>query len=243
MALTFGIIQIAVMWLLPPLLWIFLTRRLKVSWRYVALGAATWLSAMPFLFAAVMIAGFLSGGSPLVSVVALSVAAGIFEESSRYLYYRFSRALRRPSSWNEALVAGAGHGGTESIVLGLQSLMGLIVFFWYPQFLPAEMREIEPTARYFIEGAIARVMIIIIHIAFTMLVWRAVSRGRIGYLLAAIAIHIALDLILFGQPIVLEGYDWIGWAVLIAALVAAIWGILASRPSVTEIATPLNPEP
>jgi len=175
-------------------------------------------------------------------VVALSLAAGVFEETSRYLFYRASRVLRDPASWNVAVVAGAAHGGIESMFLGVQALLGLIVFFWYPQFLPAEMREIEPTVWFFLQGAISRVMILVVHIGLTMLVWRSVARRQPGWYLAAVLIHIALDLILFGETLLLPDQQWLGWLTLVAAVAGSLWWIWTNRPAPKAAeASPVEP--
>ena len=241
MALTFAIMQVAVMWLFPPALWTVLTRRLHVSWSYVLLGCATWLTGLPFLFGVPYAATRVFGATPLVWFVALAVTAGIAEETSRYLYYRRSAVLRDTRNWNVAVVAGAAHGGVESIVLGVQALFGLIAVFFLPEQVPGTFRAAPPPAMYYALGTLLRVLIIISQIGFTLLVWQAVSRQRLSYYATAVLIHIAVDLIAFCQPILLPGYDWISWLTLLALFAGALRLIRESRP-IAAVRRPREPQ-
>ncbi|HRF48378.1 MAG TPA: YhfC family glutamic-type intramembrane protease [Anaerolineales bacterium] len=230
MALATAVLQLAVMFLVPPIAWVVLTRRLGVSWRMVGLGCLTWLTAMPFIIGVPMAATAVFGPQPLVWPVALSLTAGIVEETSRFLYYRRSAALRDRGNWRGALVAGAAHGGVESIVLGLQTAAGVVAFFFMRDWLPAEMQAIQPEPAYFLIGAGSRLLIMIGHVGFTFLVWRAVSRAGEGWLYPlAIVLHIAIDLIAFAQPIVLPGADWMGFVAVIALAAGSLWLIRQSR--------------
>lgn len=234
MALAFAVLQVAVMWFFPVVLWVVLTRRLRVSWRYVGLGCATWLTAAPFIVGVPLAAAAIFGQKPLVWGIALSVAAGIAEETSRYVYYRRSAAMRDPHNWNIAVVAGAAHGGMESIVLGIQALAGVIVVFFMPNLLPASVRGMQPVALDYALGAGSRILLIVVHIGFTMLVWQAVSRKQIGLYVAAMLLHIGIDLVAFTQPILLPGYDWISWSLIIAVFAGALWLIRRNRPHVQQ---------
>jgi hypothetical protein len=146
--------------------------------------------------------------------IALAVTAGIAEETARYLVYQRNATLRDTRNWHVAVVTGAAHGGVESIVLGVQALLGLIVTFYTPEPLPSAFAT-PPSAWSYVLGTVARVLIIIGHIGFALLVWRAVGRQRIGYYLAAVLSHIVIDLITFCQPILLPGYDWISYITLL----------------------------
>ena len=127
-------------------------------------------------------------------------------------------------------VAGVGHGGVEAIVLGIQTLFGVIAFFYMRDLLPPEMAAIDPQPAYFLIGAASRLLIMVGHVGFTFLIWRAVSRGEAWAYPLAIVIHIAVDLVAFAQPIVLPGADWLGYVAVIGLAVGSLWLILRSRP-------------
>lgn len=239
MALIAAYIQLFVMFVIPPALWIVLTRVLRVSWRVVGLGCLTWLTALPFIVGVPMAATAIFGTGPLVWPVALSLTAGIVEETSRFLYYRRSATMRDPHRWREAVVAGVGHGGTEAIVLGIQTLFGVIALFYMRDLLPPEMAAIDPQPDYFLIGAASRLLIMIGHVGLTFLVWRAVSRGETWAYPLAIVIHIAVDLIAFAQPIVLPGADWLGYVAVIGLAVGSLWLIVRTRSAKRGIAVAL----
>lgn len=236
MALTAALLQLAIMFGVPPILWVVLTRRLNVPWRMVGLGCLTWLTALPFIIGVPMAATAVFGPQPLVWPVALSLTAGIIEETSRYLFYRRSAALRDPGNWRGALVAGAAHGGVESIVLGLQTAAGVVAFFFMRDWLPAEMQSIQPEPAYFLIGAGSRLLILVGHIGFTFLVWRSVSRGERWAYPLAIIIHVAVDLIAFAQPILIPGADWMGYVAIVGLAAGSLWLIRRSRPAQRGIA-------
>lgn len=81
--------QAAAYYAFPMLLWIAVTRRLGVSWRFVGLGSLSWLTALPAIMGAPTVVGWLLRGSTTVQqtigvAAALAVTAGLAEETSRY---------------------------------------------------------------------------------------------------------------------------------------------------------------
>jgi uncharacterized membrane protein YhfC len=224
--------QVVACLIAPLALWIGLTRRLQVSWRYILLGCATWLSAAPFSLASFFLAPTLFGGGPLVLPVAVALTAGIGEELSRYVYYRRSAGLRDPHAWRTAVVAGAGHGGCETVVVGSLTLVAVVAVFFFREWLPPALRGVELPALAYLLGALLRVLAIFGHIFLTLLVWRAVSQGRPADLLRAMAAHIAIDLIGFGFLL------WWPWAAAPALLAldaglaaGAVWMVRRARRS------------
>ena len=116
------------------------------------------------------------------------------------------------------------------MVLGVQALLGLVMVFFMPDQLPPAFRVV-PSAWLYLLGAISRVLIILVHMGFAVLVWRAVSHQRYGPYIAAVLIHIVADLILFCQPRLLPGDDWISWLTMLA-LVSGAWQIIReTRPA------------
>lgn len=113
--------------LLPILLGIYLSRRFKLSWRLFLAGALTFIAAqvihLPVLtgLTALFNAGVLpappQAWTTLFNAVTLGLLAGIFEETARYILFKF--VLKKTRIWNEGLMIGTGHGGIEAILLGL----------------------------------------------------------------------------------------------------------------------------
>ena len=123
---------------LPVILGWFIARRRHISWRYFGIGAATFVLAqlahIPFNY--FVINNFLAeaelesqSATLLVSAVFLGLSAGIFEEGARYLSYRFWATDAR--TWGKGLMMGAGHGGAESILLGVLGALNVTILLGY----------------------------------------------------------------------------------------------------------------
>lgn len=240
MALAF---QFCAYYLVPVAIWMFLTRKLQVSWRFVGLGSLTWLTALPFIILVPLGASMLLGNGDtsrmaIIWGTALAVTAGIAEETSRYFYYRRSATLRDPANLRAAIVAGAGHGGTEALVLGIQYVLApLALLLFAAQLLPPYMQDSSAVATYVMIGGFSRIMFIVAHIGFTLLVWRAASQRKPLYYVAAVVLHIVIDLLGFVTPILIPGSDLLlliptlplaGWA--IYTIVRAVRGQRADSP-------------
>jgi uncharacterized membrane protein YhfC len=120
--------------ILPIVLGFWLTRKYKLSWKLFIAGAVTFIASqvlhIPFLFG--LTAMFKNGMLPspsaawttLFNAVLLGLLAGIFEESARYILYKFF--LKKANTWNEGVLVGAGHGGIEAMLLGVAGVFTLI---------------------------------------------------------------------------------------------------------------------
>ncbi|MCX7854815.1 MAG: YhfC family intramembrane metalloprotease, partial [Anaerolineae bacterium] len=128
------------------------------------------------------------------------------EEGARYLVLRFWRKEAR--SWSQGLAFGAGHGGVESILLGLGVLSGLINMLILQRLGPENLglsgELLEQTqqqmAAYWatpwylpLLGGLERVFAITMHIAWTLLVLRAVVRRNLLWLVLAVLAHALVD--------------------------------------------------
>ncbi|MEM8534932.1 MAG: YhfC family glutamic-type intramembrane protease [Chloroflexota bacterium] len=239
-AISAMIFQTAAYYLFPLLLWFILRRRLGVSWRFIGLGTLTWLTALPFIIGVPMIVGMLLGNSDptlrlIAGGVALSLTAGIVEETSRYIYYRQSATLRDSSNLRHAIVAGAGHGGTESLVLGIQFVvLPAVMMLWFPQFIPAELRDLPFSATDALLNGASRMAIIICHIGFTLLIWQAVSQQRGALYILAVVLHILLNLLAFVLPVMVPGSSWVGGLFI---LVLMGWTLMQMLPALRRLST------
>lgn len=228
MTITFAaaIMQLLVMFLFPIILWRVLTRWLRVPHRMLWIGARGWLAALPFIVGVPLLASTIFGRSAIVWAIALSVAAGLAEETMRWLSYR---RVAQKADDVAAVVAGAGHGGVESIVLGLQAAAGVAMMFLFRDQLPPEMRAFELRASDYVVGAVSRMLIVIGHIGLTLLIWRGVATGRKRNWLVAVVAHVCVNLVAFLQPILFPGWDFVGWAAILALFawavsqIAALW--------------------
>jgi uncharacterized membrane protein YhfC len=136
----------------------------------------------------------------LANALILGVAAGVCEEGARYLGYRYLVPGAR--SWEQGVMLGTGHGGTEAIILGaITGVATLRMMAGDPAMpevaalaaAPTTMRALPDTPLAPLLGAVERLFAITNHLALSVMVLQAFVRGSWRWLLAAIGWHAALD--------------------------------------------------
>lgn len=206
-----GLLMIA----MPIVLAIILTRRCKMGWGVWWVGFATFIISqvghIPFNWGA----GLLLNRSDLVywsplaqrvfNAVFLGLSAGVFEGVSRYLVLRFW--VKKARSWRSGILFGAGHGGSEAIILGV------LVLVTYTSMLamrgmdlstlaPADQLDLaqQQVQAYWstpwydsLLGMVERLFTIPVQICLAVLVMQAFTRKKIGWLFLAILYHAMVD--------------------------------------------------
>jgi uncharacterized membrane protein YhfC len=134
------------------------------------------------------------------------LSAGVCEEGARWLIVTF--LARRIRGWRAGLQYGAGHGGAESIILGLIVALNLIAILVArslgpaTQILPAEaLAQLQAaqdaywsqSAALPLVAAFERICTIILHISWASLVVAAVTQRKPLYFVAALALHTLVD--------------------------------------------------
>lgn len=214
MNLILSFVSIFLMLILPLILGELIHRRLAVRWTLFGIGAATFIGSqaghIPFNLAVLIgLEDFLetqSVGSRIVLLALFAgLSSGIFEEGSRYLMYRYW--ARDARTWRRGLMLGAGHGGAESIILGILLFLnvGFFLGFREGQFtnLPntEEIALIQQTITQ-VEGAIwyesllpalERILAMVLHLGLSIMVMNAHARRKIRWLVAAVAWHAAAN--------------------------------------------------
>ena len=134
-------------------------------------------------------------------------AAGLYEETGRYIALRF--LAKRVADPGTAVSYGIGHGGIEFIVVGAfaQSYSIVLAMMYQAGTLDAMLAKKVPAAALAkiheglahltfpmaLVGGAERVCALLIQIALSLLVWRAVSRKEIRWYFLAILCHFAVD--------------------------------------------------
>src|ERR1044071_6445918 len=89
--------------ILPIGLWIYFTRRFTLSWKLVVAGGLTFIASQVLHIPLVFGMNFWLQTLPLcANAVILGLLAGIFEETSRYMLFKF--VLRTARSWKEGIL-------------------------------------------------------------------------------------------------------------------------------------------
>jgi len=236
---------------MPLALGVFLYRRLGVGWRLFGIGAVTFIASqllhIPFNiwvlnpFIRWLDESMASAAYLIAAALLLGLSAGIFEEAARYLVYRFRLKDRRDRSWANALMFGAGHGGIESIMIGVWVLYGFIQLYAYKdanleKLIPIDQVEIARTQVDLfwslpwygaILGAVERAATLCFHISATVLVLQVFLRKNMIWLFAAIGWHA-----LFDAMAVVASQTWsiyVTEALIVAAGIASIGVIFLLR--------------
>lgn len=209
-------INYALMILIPIVVAIFIRRRTGAPWRLFFIGAVTFIASqvlhIPFN-AVVLRSGLLSTdttvwSSLIIYAVFLGLSAGVFEETARYLTYRFWAKDAR--SWSRGLMLGAGHGGSEFILVGALAAVNFVALLaavnneTAMNALPADQRSLvtsalaqimdAPTGTLLL-GAVERVFAITAHLAMSLLVLQVFLRRNIAWLFASIGFHTLLNMV------------------------------------------------
>ncbi len=205
-----------IMLLLPLFVALAWTKRTKASWRLFGIGTAAFIASqvlhIPFNIFALSSLLELAGldasesvGALAVIAIALGLSAGIFEETARYLVYRYW--LKRESAWHEGIMLGLGHGGVESIIVGglaLYALAQVLVLRGenLGNYIPPdqiELAQAQLTAYWnmpwhtVLLGAVERLAALSFHIGASVIVLQALRRDNLIWLGIAIAWHALLD--------------------------------------------------
>jgi len=243
LSITGMIFTLCISFLFPIGLWFFFRRRYQVSIKALIVGAAVFtafqlLSRIPLLEYLTKYQWYLDLQSNIIYYsLFLSITAGLFEEFGRYI--GFSVFLRDVLSWKNGISYGIGHGGIEAIFLvGISYINNLVLSFLinsgqYNQIIgeqigsaAAELLKnqlLNVSSNVFFMAGVERLLVIIIHIALSLVVLYAVMKNRPIYLLHAIIIHTLVNLP--AAYISLSGMNLIISEVILAlyALLALIW--------------------
>jgi len=198
---------------LPFALAAYLARRLGTRWGLIWAGAVSFIGSqlvhqpLGVLLTNLGLFKPAASGWPLVIYAAeLGLWAALCEELARYLVLRFW--LKRDRSWRSALMFGAGHGGTESFIMGLMAAAAAINLFVARSVDPARL-GVTPDQRaavqarvaaafavpvlYPLTGAYGRVTALAAHMFLAVLVMQVFLRRNILWLAAAIFWHALTD--------------------------------------------------
>jgi uncharacterized membrane protein YhfC len=199
----------------PAAIYLICRRRMTLSVRNILVGAAVFFVFNQVLEKALHL--YLLKANPATAAwfqthaigFALygCLAAGLFEETGRYLGMRF---LVRPSGDPGPAVAyGIGHGGIEAILIGTLAMAQTYVFAILlnsgrldatlgPTLSPEALAQLRAALEHMslaglAMGALERLIALLLQIGLSLVVWRAVERGQLGYLALAILLHAVID--------------------------------------------------
>jgi uncharacterized membrane protein YhfC len=196
------------MLLLPILLWIYFTRKFSLSWKLVLAGGLTFIASQVLHIPLVIAMGsFLQSVSLLINAIILGLLAGIFEETARYILFKF--ILKKARSWKEGILVGLGHGGIEAVLLGILAAVAFVTMLVYRNIdlstvpsIPADQLELARqqveaywSAPWYIAlmGFIERISAITLHVSLSAMVLYAIAYRRPLWFWLALLWHALVD--------------------------------------------------
>lgn len=224
-------VQATLMVLLPLFLWGWSARRFGLGrhgWAVIGYGCLFFILSQilntPLRLAAV----FLGAAAGPTQVIAFSLIAGVGEELARYVAMRHVGQIRERLDRASAIVYGLGHGGFESLALGLVVLATAFLVrniadpataLDASAALIAQAEVIQQTPPYvFLAGALERAIAIVLHVGLSLIVARAILARQPRLLVLAILVHAGANAggLALQQAV---GNVWMteAWVVLVAA--------------------------
>ena len=197
---TMLVINSVGMILLPIIAGFYFTRKFKLSWKLFLAGGLTFIASqvlhVPLVLA--LTSTFQSWGLVVYALI-LGVLAGLFEETARYILFKF--ALKKARTWNKGIYIGLGHGGTEAVILGVLAAIAFVNMIAYRYVdlstvlnIPSEQLELAKqqveaywsTPPYLaILGFVERIFTMCLHVALSVMVmYGLVSKKHIWFWLA-----------------------------------------------------------
>ena len=243
--------------LLPLVAGYFLAKKFKQSFKafrklFIA-GALTFIASqvlhIPFLFGLTSL--FENGALPsppeswsaIFNAVMLGLLAGVFEETARYILFKY--IMKSSRTWEDGVTIGLGHGGIEAILLGILSITTLVQMIAMQDLtalsslgLPADQLELAKTqvAAYWEQspviplfGFMERISAICLHTGLSVLVMYSIVHGQRKWFWFALLWHAFVDaLAVYLYPKITAGTNVVFGTLGLEALVAVLAvGLLA----------------
>ena len=202
----------------PVCLAVWLMRKYRARLSTILIGAGTFI-VFALVLESIMHQLVLKGpngpaimGNTLLFAVYGGLAAGVFEETGRFLSMKFL-LKKEPSTALPGIAYGIGHGGAEMLIIfGITMISNFVVsalinaglsgilFAKVPEDaaaqLQAQLNQLQTVgAGTLLTGLWERISALVLHLGLSMLVWVAVRKGGKWLWLfpAAVAIHAIVD--------------------------------------------------
>jgi len=231
---------------IPCLLAVILIRRGNDGFRPIGIGVAAFVFSQAghipfnqFVLLPALEGGGIGLSQPgwklLVMGIAVGFSAGIFEETARYLSFRFW--LNKEPSTLLPIKYGVGHGGIEAFLLGILTLYALIQVLTLGgegslDSFSSEQADLIRTQifaywdvpwQHLLLGAWERVSAMIFHIGASLMVYKSVRKKKPSWLAIAVLGHTLLnafavvssqkmDFVLVESILFIFSLGWLFWA-------------------------------
>ena len=183
------------------------------SWKDALAGAVTFIVAARVLeplflmYSGLLATATAPGASAVAAVLVFAACAAVFEESGRLGML----ALRRRSGSTGArtlLSFAVGYAIAELLLIGIVGHGQLLVLARMPEEAARVLGSIAPELRAGVERALVeldatsaiwllleRLAALVLQVAMTLLVWRALEERRAAWFFTALGLHFAIDVL------------------------------------------------
>lgn len=185
---------------LPVALAVVAVKKFKVSGWVIFTGVLTFigsqvvhiplLSGINALFAQSILPLPSPAVLPWFNAITAGLMAGLCEETARLVGFKILKAKAKP--FNSGLALGIGHGGIESVIVGVLVLVSLIGGLASPSVL--EQTQFWATPWHLpLAGGVERIIAVSAQLLMSVFVWKAVTSHNYWWYVLAIAYHTLLD--------------------------------------------------
>ena len=234
--------------LLPILLWIIFTRKFSLSWKLVLAGGLTFIASQILHIPLVVgLNKFLQNSSLLVTAIILGLLAGVFEETARYILFKF--ILKKSRSWQEGVLVGLGHGGTEAILIGITVALTLVNMIAYrsidlstvpgipPEQLDLAKQQVETfwSAQPYMAllGFFERVFALCLHVSLSLMVLYGLAKKQAVWFWLALLWHAFVDAVAVYAVQSVGALQTEGLIAIFAVI--SVWIVFKMRPKFEQI--------
>ncbi len=194
--------------LLPILAWIYFSHRFKLSWVLILAGGLTFIaSQIPHIPLVAVFAPLFKSWGMTAYAITLGLMAGLFEETARFILFKF--ILQKSRSWKEGVLVGLGHGGTEAIIFGFLAAITFVNMLVYKNLdlstvksIPADQLNLakQQVAAYWsipvyvgLLGVVERFFAICLHISLSTMVLYSIASNKPLWFWGALVWHAFVD--------------------------------------------------
>lgn len=216
---------------MPILLGWWIARKRHAPWSLFFIGMVTFVGSqvlhIPFNWLVLQRWQLIPSDTSVLSnlvilALFLGLSAGVFEETARYLTYRFWAKNAR--TWGQGLMLGAGHGGIESIILGLSLGINALALGAISQ---GGLTGLVPSEQM---GLVDEQIATMLAAPFSLVMLGPLER------VFAISAHLAMSLMVM-QVFVRRQIRWLGLSILWHTLLnaVAVFAVYTWNPYITEV--------
>lgn len=248
MLTTAYVVSFMGMILLPIILWIIFTRKYSLSWKLVLAGGLTFIASQILHIPLVVgLNKFLQNSSLLVTAIILGLLAGIFEETARYILFKF--ILKKSRTWQEGVLVGLGHGGTEAILIGISVALTLVNMIAYrnidlstvpsipPEQLELAKQQVEAfwsTQPYMaLLGFFERIFAMCLHVSLSLMVLYGLAKKQAIWFWLALLWHAFVDAAAVYAVQSIGALPTVGLIAIFAAI--SVWIVFKMRSKFEQI--------